>query len=677
MQPNRKWRKKPTDELIHLMEETVELKLYLVQEKGPLSLSFKDEDGKKFDINIGNNISCSCGGGKFEHCIHTLFALNKVYKIPFNNPLILQLNFTDQELNKLMDRKNNSKKKKNNFNNNSNLNNNNNKDNNNKKSKKKSKKNSIQMSLIDDCVCPICQEDLYTHEGIYFCSNSCGHNFHIKCLKVFIKHKKDNNETEKCPMCRSNWNEEEFDKIISSNNNNNKCFKSHKNINCSNCQRMSIKFERFHCLNCDNYDLCYECFSEEIHKELNHKFIMKKHAEDKWFGIDYKNDFEEDEDEIDSKKNNNNNNNDICYVIKNIYLSQYLVSCLPDYNGEIIEKLKAEEEERKLCEPQEDPNDLRLRNIPLNNNNNNSNNIVCAYCKKEAKLNNNNYKINPNFKLKFIPDCHHVIHVKCAEKIFKFNSYEKHYTTMIVDKLWNKCRIDGKNIFKGLNSLKVVYEENNNNNNNKKAISSKIVNNNINNNNNNNINPFLQINNIRKVMTREGMINKKQIINKILLEDNLDKYNNNNSDFGFGLNIQKLNFNREADIHRYENEMINKQIFNEKIKNKGLYGKIPYKQIHTKVKKSDTITAKNKITDNNNINNILEVRSNVVNKENDKKRTKSSNNKIKNENNNNNNIKNTIMFNARPVRYENNSGKVKLSPLLYNINDMKIENYIP
>ena len=69
------------------------------------------------------------------------------------------------------------------------------------------------------------------------------------------------------------------------------------------------------------------------------------------------------------------------------------------------------------------------------------------------------------------------------------------------------------------------------------------------------------------------------------------------------------------------------------------------------------------------------MRSNVVNKENDKKRTKSSNNKIKNENNNN--IKNTIMFNARPVRYENNSGKVKLSPLLYNINDMKIENYIP
>ena len=120
MQPSRKWRKKPTDELIRLMEETVELKLYLVQEKGPLSLSFKDEDGKKFDINIGNTISCSCGGGKFEHCIHTLFALNKVYKIPFNNPLILQLNFTDQELNKLMDKKNSKKKKNNNNKNNKN-----------------------------------------------------------------------------------------------------------------------------------------------------------------------------------------------------------------------------------------------------------------------------------------------------------------------------------------------------------------------------------------------------------------------------------------------------------------------------------------------------------------------------------------------------------------------------
>ena len=93
----RKWRKKPSEELIKLMEESVDLKLYLIHERGPLSLTFQDEQNKKYEINIGNEISCSCGGGKIEHCAHTLFALNKIYKIPFNNPLILQLQFTNQE----------------------------------------------------------------------------------------------------------------------------------------------------------------------------------------------------------------------------------------------------------------------------------------------------------------------------------------------------------------------------------------------------------------------------------------------------------------------------------------------------------------------------------------------------------------------------------------------------
>jgi len=98
----RRWRKKPSEELIKLMEESVDLKLYLIHERGPLSLTFQDEQNKKYEINIGNEISCSCGGGKIEHCAHTLFALNKIYKIPFNNPLILQLQFTNQELETLI-----------------------------------------------------------------------------------------------------------------------------------------------------------------------------------------------------------------------------------------------------------------------------------------------------------------------------------------------------------------------------------------------------------------------------------------------------------------------------------------------------------------------------------------------------------------------------------------------
>ena len=52
----RQWRKKPSEYLIKLMEESVDIKLFLIQEKGPLSLMFQDEQGIKYNITIGSDI---------------------------------------------------------------------------------------------------------------------------------------------------------------------------------------------------------------------------------------------------------------------------------------------------------------------------------------------------------------------------------------------------------------------------------------------------------------------------------------------------------------------------------------------------------------------------------------------------------------------------------------------
>ncbi|MCQ2817798.1 MAG: hypothetical protein MJ252_11085, partial [archaeon] len=287
MQP-RQWRKKPTEELIKLMEDSIDLKLYLIQEKGPLSLTFQDEDGDKFHISIGSDISCSCGGGKTEHCIHTIYALNRIYKLPFSDQLILQLHFTDSDLTRLLEMKNKpSVSFKNTLKNKKKIH----------KSKiKESQLDSKQMSLLEDIVCPICQEDLYKSEGVYFCSNSCGHNFHVSCLKVFIKHKKENSSPITCPMCRAHWDESEFDNIIVKTACV-KCTKAHKGIDCKNCGRSNIKFERFHCLICENYDLCLECFCEGIHRENEHPFIVRKTNDDKWHGCEFKDEnYEEEED---------------------------------------------------------------------------------------------------------------------------------------------------------------------------------------------------------------------------------------------------------------------------------------------------------------------------------------------------------------------------------------------
>ena len=660
----RKWRKKPSEELIKLMEESVDLKLYLIHERGPLSLTFQDEQGKKYEINIGNEISCSCGGGKIEHCAHTLFALNKIYKIPFNNPLILQLQYTDQELNTLMEKKNKKSENK--------------KAKESKKVRRKKKKgkeiNSNQMSLLDDPVCPICQEDMYSNEGIYFCKKSCGHNFHIGCLKVFIKHKKDTEMVVTCPMCRAKWEEDDYTKPLMEVKSN-KCTKIHNGINCANCQRTNIKFERFHCLNCENYDLCIECFSAEIHKEKKHNFIFKKHNEDKWQGCDYNNmlddeDENEDDDLNNNKINNNSNKNNLNYIPICISLTNFLTNCLPDYkndgtfqikmdevgNGNLIENNHINNNNTNQEEGQNDINNLRLEN-------NMQRPVVispkCAICKSPSKLDYGRYnaKTLEFLMLKYLPSCQHIMHVKCCEKAFRIISYEKRNKYLVVSQYFNKCRHDNTPIFPGLLSINITYEKdkkpstggnsmrNKNKSQNKLRPITPIDENglpgiyNIKNGSNNNL-----IN--RRVQGANSMA-KKKLIQKLLKEAQMEKEQN----MGFGLNIQKINFGGQNDIQKYEMEVINKGSFNEKMKRRGMVGKIPYTQIH-KVKKTEHIVL------------------NDINKKTIKEDRKSlKDTQIEKKNNILANAGASLIvqkYNARPVRYEG-PGKVSLSPLLINL----------
>ena len=120
---------------------------------------------------------------------------------------------------------------------------------------------------------------------------------------------------------------------------------------------------------------------------------------------------------------------------------------------------------------------------------------------------------------------------------------------------------------------------------------------------------------------------------------------------GFGLNIQKINFGEQNDIHKYEMEMINKGSYNEKIKRKGMIGKIPYTQLH-KIKKTEHIVL-------NNVNK-------KTNKE-DKKFIKDSQNENKANVLANAGASLIVQkYNARPLKCEGPS-KVSLSPLLINL----------
>ena len=72
--------------------------LYLVNQSGPTSFTFKDRLGAKHKASIGNSIHCSCQMRANDHCLHTIYILIRLFKIPIDNPLIWQNSFLDSEL---------------------------------------------------------------------------------------------------------------------------------------------------------------------------------------------------------------------------------------------------------------------------------------------------------------------------------------------------------------------------------------------------------------------------------------------------------------------------------------------------------------------------------------------------------------------------------------------------
>jgi hypothetical protein len=85
----------------------------------------------------------------------------------------------------------------------------------------------------------------------------------------------------------------------------------------------------------------------------------------------------------------------------------------------------------------------------------------CAVCKAPSKLDygRHNAKTLEFLMLKYLPNCQHIMHVKCCEKAFKIISYEKRNKFLIVSQYFNKCRHDNKAIFPGLMSINIIFEK--------------------------------------------------------------------------------------------------------------------------------------------------------------------------------------------------------------------------
>lgn len=99
------YRAKPSRDFMIYYDIALQSRYYLVQENGPTKLTLEASNKKKYKISVGGDITCSCGGGRTEHCVHTIYALMKIFRIQEGDPLLWQLSFTDTEVEKIMERR--------------------------------------------------------------------------------------------------------------------------------------------------------------------------------------------------------------------------------------------------------------------------------------------------------------------------------------------------------------------------------------------------------------------------------------------------------------------------------------------------------------------------------------------------------------------------------------------
>lgn len=105
------YRSQPTKKFLNLLAMVQTTRLFLVNENGPTMLTLEDEKQQKFKITIGSEITCSCkaqgkpNGDDGVHCLHSVFALLKIFRVKPQDPMMWQDSYLDTEIAKILDQR--------------------------------------------------------------------------------------------------------------------------------------------------------------------------------------------------------------------------------------------------------------------------------------------------------------------------------------------------------------------------------------------------------------------------------------------------------------------------------------------------------------------------------------------------------------------------------------------
>lgn len=273
------YRTRPSESFIETFGKLTENKLFLVARNGPTVFSIKDEQNKTYKVTLGDPHICTCFNinnnsnnsniNNNELCLHQVFCIAKVLRIPEKHPFCYQIGLTDPEITQLLsgvsERNNtrNSSKKKNDI-----------------KSNDIEDKYVTRLELAndEDDVCPICQDGMDGTQALTWCRKGCGQNIHAKCMQTFAQYKISNHDEVCCPLCRVPWLTEFLKEDCRKSTVKNTC----KKVYCKGCA-INIKRELFYrCIECSQnaviikkrpVDFCSNCFPAVNLDHKMHHFI--------------------------------------------------------------------------------------------------------------------------------------------------------------------------------------------------------------------------------------------------------------------------------------------------------------------------------------------------------------------------------------------------------------------
>lgn len=249
-------------------------KFYLVSRLGPLLFKLRASDSELiYTINISTPFhECTCGGGRAKGtlCLHILFIILKMLKVPCSNPLAWQPSWSENEIDRILsgafvrnattsqriahaflkkgDGAKSLRKEDDSIEE--------------KESEAVDTAPVIQRD-IDHVACSICQDEMTESEldadKLCYCEGSCGSSFHKACMRIFAAHSKVERKAVLCPLCRGPWTAPLVDNATCDEKKPSGRMRLPR-LKCHHC-RFSIRTKEFvRCSSCPSYDVCYSCF---------------------------------------------------------------------------------------------------------------------------------------------------------------------------------------------------------------------------------------------------------------------------------------------------------------------------------------------------------------------------------------------------------------------------------